>query len=184
MMDATNSFDPQNLCQEIVRKRTIFFYKIEFYSGDNALNIQEIQKIAMLAKISLTRDQEAQMQQELTTLLEHFQHLQHAPVLSPGTQPPSLSASYNLPVPSALPQQPASSHSSDSLPVSSAPSDAPDMGPSIFLPFSPVAVSIINHNHLRLDEVQPGLTRESAMSNAAMKTDEFFIVPKVLDKEC
>lgn len=37
-------------------------------------------------------------------------------------------------------------------------------------------------NVFREDEVKPGLTKEEALKNAPSKTDNFFKVPKVLDK--
>ncbi len=37
-------------------------------------------------------------------------------------------------------------------------------------------------NVLREDKVEPGVTREEALKNAPAKTENFFKVPKVLDK--
>ena len=38
------------------------------------------------------------------------------------------------------------------------------------------------HSVLREDELQPGLTRDQALSNAPSHDDEFFLVPPVLAK--
>jgi len=46
----------------------------------------------------------------------------------------------------------------------------------------PLSHPIENKNVFRLDEIKPSIDREDALKNAPEKTDEFFVVPKVINQ--
>ena len=46
----------------------------------------------------------------------------------------------------------------------------------------PLSHPIENKNVFRADEVKPSIDREDALKNAPEKTEEFFVVPKVINQ--
>ncbi len=46
----------------------------------------------------------------------------------------------------------------------------------------PLSHTVENKNVFRTDEVKPSIDREEALKNAPERTDEFFVVPKVINQ--